>query len=172
MPIELDSAGWTGGDDAKPTAVCGEFRDRAALDSALSRLEGSLFQRADLSVRGPGERHASNAVRDDDARNLRTLGTSTASAGAAIAAAGVVIATGGAALPAIAAAAAVGGATAAAGTAVGVAATPDDPAEPTAGAPDEAAVLVVNAAGAEKVAKAEELLREAGAMRVWHDTKE
>ncbi|RYI86065.1 MAG: hypothetical protein EON47_22765, partial [Acetobacteraceae bacterium] len=96
MAIELNSADWTG--DAEPTQVCGEFHDQKQLDEALSRLEGSLFQRADLSVRKPGQEDRAsqsseeNPVREDDARNLRQLGVGTAAAATAMAAAGVVIA--------------------------------------------------------------------------------
>lgn len=174
MAIELNSAEWTGG--AEPTQVCGEFHDQAKLDEALSRLEGSLFQRADLSVRTPGqEDHKSqssdeNPVREDDARNLRQLGVGTAAAATAMAAAGVVIATGGAALPAIAAAAASGGATAVMGEAAGAAATPDGVTsdDKTIGA--GGSVLMVNANTPEKLAKAEELLNACGASRVWRQT--
>ena len=172
MAIEVSSAEWTGnaGSDAQPTQVCGEFHDQTQLDTALSKLEGSLFQRADLSVRVPGQEDTAsqsaqeNPVQEDDARNLRQLGVGTAAAATAMAAAGVVIATGGAALPAVVAAASAGGATAAMGEAAGAAATPD-------GVTDQAgitgSILMVHADTPEKQAKAEEVLKAAGAARVW-----
>lgn len=168
MAIEADSAGWTGGSSDEATLVCGEFHDRAALDAALSRLEGSVFQRADLSVQVKGEAADQEPVREDDARNLRTLGTSLGAAATGIAAAGVVIATGGAALPAVAAAAAAGGASAAAGTAVGHAATPDAAARPQREAESGVGtVLRVHAADAARRDRAEAELKAAGATRVW-----
>ncbi|GGC43398.1 hypothetical protein GCM10011504_22260 [Siccirubricoccus deserti] len=175
MAIEANSASWTGQSDHAPKApqVCGEFHDREKLDEALSRLEGSLFQRADLSVRVPGredERSDSDRetpVREDDARNLRQLGVGTASAATAMAAAGVVIATGGAALPAVAAAAAAGGATAAAGEAAGAAAAPGGKAPQHQAADVTGTVLMVHADTSEKQAKAEELLQACGATRIW-----
>jgi len=170
MPVEADSAGWTGGDTERGTiTVCGEFGDRKALDAALSLLEGSDFQRADLSVRVAGEAATANPMREDDARNLRTLGTSAAAAGTALAAAGVVIATGGAALPAVAAAAAAGGLTGAAGAALGNAATPDGAARPQQEAAGRGAVLVVSATNAAKQEKAATLLRQAGATQIWQE---
>jgi hypothetical protein len=177
MTIEVNSAGWTGNepDDVPATApqVCGEFHDKDRLDEALSRLEGSAFQRADLSVRVPGREDdrafsgQEEPMREDDARNLRTLGTSTAAAGLAMGAAGAVIATGGAALPAVAAAAAAGGATLAAGGAAGAAAAPDGATEQQQAAEQGGVVLMVHADTPEKQAKAEEVMRACGATRVW-----
>lgn len=177
MAIEVNSAAWTGNEDRAAGApqVCGAFHDREKLDEALSRLEGSLFQRADLSVRVPGREDdaaysgTETPVREDDARNLRTLGTSTAAAGIAMGAAGLVIATGGAALPAVAAAAAAGGATIAAGEAAGAAATPGGKAAPQQAAEQSAAgaVLMVHADTPEKQSRAEEIMQACGATRVW-----
>ena len=172
MAIELSSAQWTG--DKEPDQVCGEFRDQSQLDGAMSRLEGSLFQRADLSVRVPGQEDTASdsskesPVREDDVRNLRQLGVGTASVVTAMAAAGVVIATGGAALPAVAAAAAAGGATAAVGEVAGNAAAPDGITDQkNAANTASGAVLMVHAETPEKQAKAEELLHACGAVRVW-----
>jgi hypothetical protein len=175
MAIEANSAGWTGQSDDTPAApqVCGEFHDQTKLDEALSRLEGSLFQRADLSVRVPGqedkrsESGRETPVREDDARNLRTLGTSTAAAATAMAAAGLVVATGGAALPAVAAAAAAGGATAAAGEAAGAVIAPDGQTPQHQATDAGGSVLMVHADTPEKQARAEEILRACGATRVW-----
>ena len=171
MAIELNSASWTGSDAAGSDAVaqvCGEFRDGEKLDAAMSRLEGSDFQRADLSLQIPGEARQEGATREDDTRNLRTLGTSMATAVTAMAAAGIVIASGGAALPAVVAAAAAGGITGAAGTAIGQAVAPDGQDSAHKAADEDGVVLIVHAASADKQAKAEALLRECGATRVWH----
>ncbi|MCK8785508.1 hypothetical protein M0638_14050 [Roseomonas sp. NAR14] len=174
--IEVRSDQWTGNDaTAAATQVCGEFHDQEKLDGALSRLEGSLFQRADLSVRHGGtaaptageSAEAEEPTRHDDVRNLRQLGTGIASAAAGMAAAGAVIATGGAALPAVAAAAAGGIGTAAAGTAIGQAAAPDGDAPMHQDAEAGGAILMVHADTPEKQARAEQLLRECGAARVW-----
>ena len=178
MAIEANSAAWTGREEGtdRPAAmaqVCGEFHDKEKLEEALSRLEGGAFQRADLSVRMPGRPDDSvspsreNPMREDEARNLRTLGTSLAAAGVAMGAAGAVVATGGAALPAAAAAAAAGGATLAAGEAVGQAAAPGGETDQQRAAEVTGVVLMVHAAWPEKRARAEALLRECGATRVW-----
>ncbi len=175
MAIEVSSTDWTGDaeNNAAPTQVCGEFHDQQKLDDALSRLEGSMFQRADLSVRAKDDKDTASysdqetPVREDDARNLRQLGVGATSAATAMAAAGVVVATGGAALPAVAAAAAAGGATAAAGEAIGQAAAPGGVTEQQHSAEAGGAVLMVHAATPERQAKAEELLNACGAIRVW-----
>jgi len=164
MPIEADSAAWTGGDDARDAVlVCAEFQHRAALDAAIALLERSEFPRSDLSVRVLGETAPAPA---DNPGTLRTLGTSAVAAGTAMAAAGAVIATGGAALPAIAAAAVAAGAGGAAGAAVGSAAAPDIPAVPPA-AIGEGTVLRVSAKTPERREMAAGLLRQAAASRVW-----
>ncbi|MBR0646086.1 hypothetical protein, partial [Plastoroseomonas hellenica] len=95
-----------GQEPAAPSAtapqICGEFHDKEQLDTALSRLEGSHFQRADLSVRYAGHAEpgrpdstAEEPMRGDEARNLRQLGAGVATAAAAMAAAGGVVASGG-----------------------------------------------------------------------------
>jgi hypothetical protein len=179
MAIEVDSAGWTGNASTpeKPGApqVCGEFHSKEALQEALSRLEGSRFQRADLSVRVPGREEegpypsSENPVREDDTRNLRQLGVGLGTYAAAAVAAGVTVATGGAALPAVAAAAAAGGLAAAAGESIGQAAAPNaETSQQQAAEHGEAgAVLMVHAASPELRARAEEILRASGATRVW-----
>ncbi len=149
--------------------VCGEFHDKDKLNEAMSRLEGSDFQRADLSLGVPGEGHQDNLLREDDTRTLRTLGTSMAATVAALAAAGVVVATGGVALAAMAAAAAAGGATAVAGEAVAGAAAPQGETVAQRAAGQVAGVvLMVHAASPEKRAKAAMTLQACGATRVWH----
>jgi hypothetical protein len=98
--------------------VRGTFADPAQLEAAAKELTMAGFDRADLTlpVRGhsleePGSSGSTKPVAtDEDARQARTLGVSTAASAAALAAAGAIIATGGAAAPAIAGAIAAGGA--------------------------------------------------------------
>jgi hypothetical protein len=85
------------------------------MQDAANRLTLSGFDRAEISMPStdPGatlEDRSEPVSTDEDARQMRTLGVSTAASVAALAAAGVTVATGGAALPAIAAAVAAGGA--------------------------------------------------------------
>jgi hypothetical protein len=173
MAIEVNSAGWTGQEPAAApdTApqVCGAFDSPEKLQEAMSRLEGSDFQRADLSLRlaGAAESGAEEPVREDDTQNLRQLGVGIGAYVAAAAAAGVVVATGGAALPAVAAAAAAGGGAVAAGEAAGQAATPAGQTAAQQAASAGGATLLVSAATPEKQSKAEAVLRAAGAVRVW-----
>ena len=177
MAIEANSAAWTGSDDAaRPAApqVCGEFHGKEAMEEAIMRLTGSVFDRSQISVRVPGREDPStyssreNPVQEDDTRNLRTLATGTAAAGLGMAAAGVVIATGGAALPAVAAAAAAGGATIAAGELAGsTATTAGETEQQHAAEHGPGVILMVSAETEERQAKAEEILRGAGAVRVW-----
>jgi hypothetical protein len=182
MAIEVDSAAWTGsgpkdGSASRAPQICGTFRSKESMQDALSRLEGSLFQRADLSVRIPGTEQpgpyasGENPVREDDTRNLRQLGVGLSTYAAAALAAGVTVATGGAALPAVAAAAAAGGAVAAAGEAVGQAAAPgaETVQQRAAEHGAEGVVIMVHADTPEKQAKAEELMRAAGATEVWRE---
>jgi len=156
--------------------VCGEFHDKERLDEALSRLEGSAFQRADLTVQylsqeqAQGPESAEEApTRHDDVRNLRQLGAGLATAASAMAAAGAVVATGGAALPAVAAAATAGGATLAAAEAIGVSLAPhgDTPMHQAAEDASRGVILMVHAETPEKRAAAEATLRACGATRVW-----
>jgi len=145
------------------------FRDSDQMQAAVNELTMSGFDRAELTLpaRGhsldeAGSSGTKPVATDEDARQARTLGVSTAASAVGMAAAGVVIATGGAALPAVAAAvlggAAAGGATFAA-TEAGVAAeqhTRDDQA--AAGH----LVLSVRTPTAEKVEKAKAILTSAG----------
>jgi hypothetical protein len=93
------------------------FRDPEAMQNAVSQLEMSGFDRADLSlpeVSPPAERAspesgATEVDTEEDARQTRTLHTSGAAAVVRLAAAGIVVATGGAAAPAVAAAVVGGG---------------------------------------------------------------
>jgi hypothetical protein len=93
------------------------FRDPEAMQNAVSQLEMSGFDRADLSLpevlppaeRATPESGATEVDTEEDARQTRTLHTSGAAAVVGLAAAGIVVATGGAAAPAVAAAVAGGG---------------------------------------------------------------
>lgn len=180
MAIEVKSDEWTGTKSGEPDGppkdapqVCGEFHSQDRLDEAMSRLEGSLFQRADLSLRKPGQEDSSadsskeHPTRPDDVQNLRQLGVGVGSYVAGAVAAGAVIATGGAALPAVGAAAAAVGATAVAGEAAGQAAAPEAQNEMHQAADEGGVVLMVHADTPEKQAKAEELLQACGATKVW-----
>lgn len=180
----VDSSAWTGvkaDDDSQPAMptgspqVCGEFHSQEKFEAAMQRLEGSTFQHADFSLRVPGREDVrldstkEEPLREDEARNLRTLGVSTASVSAAFAAAGLVVATGGAALPAVAAAAAAGGATAAAGEAVGQAAAPGGKPPQAQAAETTGVILMVHAPTPERRELAERVLKEEGATRVWRE---
>jgi len=145
------------------------FHDSDQMQAAVNELTMRGFDRAELTL--PARGHSLGEAgsdgdkpvsTDEDARQLRTLGASTAASAVGMAAAGIVIATGGAALPAVAAAvlggAAAGGATFAA-TEAGVAGeqqTRDDQA--AAGH----LVLSVRTPTAEKVEKARAILTSAG----------
>jgi hypothetical protein len=97
--------------------VRARFADSAHMQEAISQLTMAGFDRADLSlpeVEPPAERSTPESGAevpdtDEDARQARTVHTSTAAAAAALAAAGITAATGGAALPAVVAAVAAGG---------------------------------------------------------------
>ena len=98
--------------------VRGWFTNSEQMQAAIQRLSASGFDRADLAVpetdapsrRSTPESGALPADTEDDARQARTLHTSTAAAVAALAGAGITVATGGAAAPAVAAALAAGAA--------------------------------------------------------------
>lgn len=106
-----------------------------------------------------------------DLRNQRQLHVGTAMAATSMAAAGLVIATGGAALPAVAAAAAAGAATAAVGEPLATAVTPQAGQPRAADAVDppraEGPVIGLQAPDAAARDRAERLLREVGARRVF-----
>jgi hypothetical protein len=94
------------------------FASADQMQGAVTKLSMCGFDRADLSLPSPAlvegtetpESGTKPASTDEDARQARTLGASTAAAAAAMAAAGITVATGGAAAPVIAAAALAGGA--------------------------------------------------------------
>ncbi|WP_372616918.1 hypothetical protein [Falsiroseomonas sp.] len=187
MAITVDSSQWTGERDDTPLAVpivWGEFADEAARDAALRRLrEAGAMEPEQTPAAGSGgvapPRAAANEdqvappdehPRQADRRNQRQLHVGTAMAATSMAAAGIVIATGGAALPAVAAAAAAGAATAAVGEPVADALTPQSgqPKQKEVDLPRaEGPVIGLQAPDAETRARAEALLREAGARRVF-----
>ena len=200
MAITVDSSQWTGQRDDTPLAVpviWGEFESEAARDDALVRLRAAGARmpsdRPDAAEAGrsggfaaPGgvtpPVRAANAAQvplpdahpaETGRRTLRQGAVGIAMAGSAMAAAGLVIATGGAALPAVAAAAAAGTAAGAVGEGIATAADPgrearQDVPQPAADGP----VIGLQAPDAETRQRAERLLQEVGARRVFvQDTR-
>jgi hypothetical protein len=151
------------------------FASPDQMQNAVSRLSVSGFDRAEMSL--PSEDVASGhggslaeaskpASTEEDARQARILGASTAGSAAALAAAGITIATGGAAAPAIAAAALAGGAAGGATFAVHGAADQNEQHTREAQAAAGDLVLTVHAKSAEKLQEAESILRAAGATSI------
>lgn len=151
--------------------VRGVFASSEQMQEAVERLSASGFDRADLSVpdvaapvtRSTPESGAMPADTADDARQARTLHTSTAAAVAALAGAGVTVATGGAAAPAVAAAVAAGAAAGGATYAVSSAANDQEQAELDLRASVGRLILSVRAPTAAKRSAAEAILRGSGA---------
>ena len=154
--------------------VQGVFPNTAAMEDAISQLTLAGFDRADFSMpvtnptanQATPEQGAATPMTDTDIRQARTMGTGMAGTVGAFAAAGATIATGGAAGLAIAAAAAVGVGSALAANAVGTAAKNVQTDEQDAAAHDGRLVLSVHAAGADKQARAEQIMRASGASQV------
>lgn len=179
MTITVDSSQWTGQSDAKAPAVpvvWGEFADEAARDAAIARLRsgGARDEHADSEAATPEAPADNDQVDPPDEnpeeanrRNQRQLGVGTAMAATSMAAAGLVIASGGALLPAVAAAAAAGAGTGAVGEAVANAVTPGDDSEPVEPPRADGPVVGLRAPDAASRQRAEELLRNAGARRVF-----
>jgi hypothetical protein len=144
------------------------------LQNAISQLEMSGFDRADLSlpeVNPPAEfatpeAGARPADTEEDARQTRTLHTSAAAAVAAMAVGGVVIATGGAVAPAIAAAVAGGGVVGTAAYAISSATNSEEQDDRARRAASGALVLSVRTPTKAKQDDAEAILRSAGATSV------
>jgi hypothetical protein len=164
---------------AKQGPVIGELREVRGIFSspeqmqrAIQRLSASGFDRADFSVpeagapvtRSTPESGAMPADTEDDARQARTLHTSTAAAAAALPGAGVTVATGGAALPAVAAAIAAGVAAGGATYAVSSAANDQEQAELEGRAASGRLILSVRTPTEAKRSAAESILRGSGAM--------
>jgi hypothetical protein len=183
MAITVDSSQWTGERDDTPLpvpVVWGEFENEAARDAAMAQLRASGAQDHGMGA-APSHvavtpEHASNEnqvpapdenPKGADSRNLRQNAVGIAMASTAMAAAGIVIATGGAALPAVAAAAAAGGVTGVAGEAIGNAMAPKHESEGVQPPLADGPVIGLQAPDAETRQRAEQLLREAGARRVF-----
>jgi outer membrane lipoprotein SlyB len=151
--------------------VCATFSNSEQLQAAIKRLTASGFDRADLSLpeaaapvtRATPEAGAMEADTEEDARQARTLHTSTAGAIAALAGAGLTIATGGAAAAAVAAAAAAGAAVGGATYAVSSAANEQEQTELDVRASAGRLILSVRAPTAAKRSEAEAILRGSGA---------
>jgi hypothetical protein len=150
------------------------FANSDQMQDAVSRLSVSGFDHADMSLPSPGLVHGAEtpeagtkpAYTDEDARQARTLGASTAGSAAALAAAGITIATGGAAAPAIAAAVLAGGAVGGAVFAGHDAGDVLEQRDRDARAASGELVLAVHTATEAKRAEAEVILREAGATNI------
>ena len=150
------------------------FANSDQMQDAVNRLGVSGFDRADLSLPSHGliegsqtpEEGTKPANTEEDARQARTLGASTAASIAAIAAAGVTIATGGAAAPAVAVAIAAGGAAGGSVFAVSGAANNAEQRDRNQRAAHGDLVLAVRTDSEEKRTHAEAILREAGASTV------
>ncbi|WP_137179289.1 hypothetical protein [Roseomonas sp. AR75] len=187
MAITVDSSQWTGQRDETPLAVpvvWGEFSDEAARDAAAVQLReaGARDSAGKPAAQEGGVAPPKRAVNEDqvdppdehpkaaDQRNQRQLHVGTAMAATSMAAAGLVIATGGAALPAFAAAVAAGAATAAVGEPLADATAPQSSQRETEAHDPPARlhgpVLGLQAPDPETRARAERLLREAGARRI------
>ncbi|HUN41388.1 MAG TPA: hypothetical protein VMU81_13940 [Acetobacteraceae bacterium] len=151
--------------------VRGVFSSTEHMQTAIQRLSVSGFDRADLAVpesAAPAERStpesgALPADTDDDARQARTMHTSTAASIAALAGAGVTVATGGAAAAAAAVAVAAGAAVGGATYAVSSAANDQEQAELDTRAALGKLMLSVRVPNEAKRSEAERILRAAGA---------
>jgi hypothetical protein len=154
--------------------VRGTFPNSEQMQEAIQRLSVAGFDRADLSVpeanapleRSTPESGAMEADTEDDARQARTLHTSTAAAMAALAGAGVTVATGGAAAPAVAAALAAGAVAGGATYAVSSAANEQEQAERDMRASMGRLILSARAPTTAKRSEAETILRDTGATDV------
>ena len=154
--------------------VRASFSDADAMQDAVTRLEISGFDRADLSLPDPApaaaiatpEQSAKPADTEEDSRQARTLHTSGAAAAVGMAAAGVVIATGGAAAPAVAAAVLGGGAAGGLAYAISSIANQDEQVDREQKAASGDLILSVRAPTPEKRAQAERILRTCGGTAV------
>jgi hypothetical protein len=183
MAITVDSSQWTGQRDDTPLAVpvvWGEFESAAVRDDVLAGLRAA-GARDHGAPPTPGLIPPEEAANEQqvpppdtdpqgaDRRAQRQLHVGTAMAATSMAAAGLVIATGGAALPAAAAAVAASAATAAVGEPIADAITPQSGAGggavevPQAQGP----LIGLGAPDAASRQRAERLLQEAGARRVF-----
>jgi hypothetical protein len=152
--------------------VRASFANADRMQHAVGKLSISGFDRADIS-RPPAvaaehslAAESQPAFTEEDARQSRTLGASTAGAAAALAAVGVTIATGGAAIPAVAAAVAAGGSVGGATFLAHGASNRLEQNERDAQAASGDLVLTVHTATDAKQAEAEAILRAAGATHI------
>lgn len=154
--------------------VRGSFAASELMQDAIRQLSLAGFDRADLAVpeaappaaRSTPESGALEADTDDDARQARTLHTSTAAAVAALAGAGITVATGGAAAPAVAAALIAGSAVGGATYAVSSAANEQEQVELDVRAALGKLILSVRTPTEAKRSQAESILRSAGATEI------
>jgi hypothetical protein len=154
--------------------VRARFDSPDRMQEAVEKLSVSGFDRADFSLPSGGhsldeatsEDAAKPASTEADARQARTLGSSTAGAAAALAAAGITIATGGAAAPAIAAAVLAGGAAGGATFAATGAASGAEQHEREAQAAVDELVLSVRTRDDAQQSRATSILQAAGATSV------
>lgn len=164
----------SGSGHGTPIELQGFFADHATLNLALERLANAGFRRAALSPpkehphwgERPETEPTNGSVKDEDSAQLRTLGAGMAGYAGAAAVAGVTIATGGAAAIAVAAAAAVGIGSAAAASAVGHAADASIDMHENKLAAAGRLVLGVRMSGDADVAKATEIMQEAGSVGI------
>lgn len=146
------------------------FATSDAMQEAVSKLTMSGFDRADLSLpdahappaQDTPEAGAEAADTEEDARQARTVYSSTTASIAAMAAAGITVATGGAALPAIVAAVAAGGAIGGATYAASSAANAGTQSDRDQKAAGGVLILSARAPNQEKRMEAEEIMRAAG----------
>ena len=170
---------------AQPT-ILASFRDKEAVEAALSYLEGEAIPRAQISVRhadpappptpaeapSPApqsetmpEDSGDEPLREDEHRNLRTMRNSMAAAAAGMAAAGVVVATGGAAIPAVGAALAAG----AGAGGLSELASQASGTEGTAATEHAEAIVVVKPANVDQAERTRSILNRAAALKVWEE---
>jgi hypothetical protein len=149
-----------------PHQVTAHFSNPDRLQEAVSKLSMAGFDRADLAIPSSGgatpESSARPADTDEDARQARTMHTSTGASIAAMAAAGITIATGGAAAPAIAAAVAAGGLAGGGIFAISSAANSGEQKTREQEAANGALMLSVHAPTPQRLDEAEAILRAAG----------
>lgn len=157
---------------SNPRQVRAIFADAERMQDAVGKLSISGFDRAEISrpsasgTDDPLAAKSQPAFTEEDARQSRTLGASTAGAAAALAAAGVTIATGGAAAPAVAAAVVAGGAAGGATFLAHGASNRLEQDDRDARAASGDLVLTVLTPTDAKQSQAEAILREAGATHI------
>ena len=147
------------------------FSSSEAMQSAVEALGMSGFDHAEIALvepvsstdPSPPEAEMSPVYDEADARQARTLHASGAATAAGLAAAGIIVATGGLAAVAVGAAIVAGAAAGGLSHAVDTAGIQAEQLERDTRAADGRLVLSVQVPTAEKKARAEAILREAGA---------